>query len=231
MNPTVRAILIIGALALIVAAVLNYGGLHTEQKPLLKFEPPKARTSRAEPGRTDRGRADQGRADQGRADRGLNFSARGLNGHKIDFSAYRGHPVIVDFWATWCGPCRRQIPELVALYKRYNKTRGLVIIGVSCDLLQGEGLRAVAPFVERFQINYPVALADEALVDSLGIGAIPTTLFVGPDGKIISRIVGAGRPGEISEGARLLIEGSKNHASPTQPAESGGHVENISVTH
>ena len=222
MNPTVRAILIVGAMALIVAAVLNYGGLHSEPKPLLKFEPPKARTSRDEPRHTDRGL---------HADRGLNFSARGLNGHKIDFSAYRGHPVIVDFWATWCGPCRRQIPELVALYRRYNKTRGLVIIGVSCDLLQGEGLRAVAPFVEKFQINYPVALADEALVDSLGVEAIPTTLFVGPDGKIISRIVGAGRPGEISEGARLLIEGSKRHAPPVQPADAGSHVEEISVTH
>ena len=122
-------------------------------------------------------------------------------------------------------------PELRDGIKRYNKTRGLVIIGVSCDLLQGEGLRAVAPFVEKFQINYPVALADEALVDSLGVEAIPTTLFVGPDGKIISRIVGAGRPGEISEGARLLIEGSKNHAAPRHPSESGGHVENISVTH
>jgi thiol-disulfide isomerase/thioredoxin len=214
-NPTIRALLIVGAMALIVAAVLNYGGLHTEPKPLIKFEPPKARESRVEPRH---------------ADHGLNFSARGLNGHKIDLSEYRGHPVIVDFWATWCGPCRRQIPELVALYKRYNKTRGLVIIGVSCDLLQGEGLSAVAPFVERFQINYPVALADEALVDSLGVQAIPTTLFVGPDGKIISRIVGAGRPGEISEGARLLIEGSKNHAPSNQP-ESSGHVENISVTH
>jgi thiol-disulfide isomerase/thioredoxin len=220
-NPTIRALLIVGALALIVAAILNYGGLHSEPKPLLKFEPPKARTSRVEPGR----------AEPGHADAGLNFSARGLNGHKIDLSAYRGHPVIVDFWATWCGPCRRQIPELVALYKRYNRTRGLVIIGVSCDLLQGEGLSAVEPFVEKFQINYPVALADEALVDSLGVEAIPTTLFVGPDGKIISRIVGAGRPGEISEGARLLIEGSKNRAVPRQPAESSGHVENISVTH
>src|SRR3977135_3314068 len=75
-NPTIRALIIVGAMALIVAAVLNYGGLHTEPKPLLKFEPPKARTSRAEPGH----------ADQRRVDRGLNFSARGLNGHKIDFS-------------------------------------------------------------------------------------------------------------------------------------------------
>jgi thiol-disulfide isomerase/thioredoxin len=206
-----RTLAIVGALALIVAAILNLG-FREKPKPLLRFEPPKPRESRK--------------------DQGLNFSARGLNGRPIDISQYRGHPVIVDFWATWCGPCRRQIPELVALYKRYNKPNGLVIIGVSCDLLQGEGLSAVAPFVEKFQINYPVALADEALVDSLGVEAIPTTLFVGPDGKIISRIVGAGRPGEISEGARLLIEGSKNQMSkPTQPADTGGHVEEISVTH
>ena len=206
MTRVFRTLAIVGALALIVAAVLNLG-FREKPKPLLRFEPPKARESRK--------------------DQGLNFSARGLNGRQIDMSEYRGHPVIVDFWATWCGPCRRQIPELVALYKRYNKTHGLVIIGVSCDLLQGGGLSAVGPFVEEFQINYPVALADEALVDSLGVEAIPTTLFVGPDGKIISRIVGAGRPGEISEGARLLIEGSRNHASPSQPADTGGHVVNL----
>jgi len=206
----IRAFAIIGALVLIAAAIFNYG-FRPEPKPLLRFEPPKARTTRA--------------------DKGFNFSARGLNGRKIDLREYRGHPVILDFWATWCGPCRRQIPELVALYKRYNKSRGLVIIGVSCDLLQGEGLRAVAPFVEKFQMNYPVALADEALVDNLGVEAIPTTFFVGPDGKIIWRIVGAGSPGEISEGARLLIEGSKRHTAPSQPADASGHVENISITH
>jgi thiol-disulfide isomerase/thioredoxin len=201
-----RVLAIVSALILIAAALFNIG-LREKPKPLLRFDPPRARESRN--------------------DKSLNFSARGLNGRKINLSEYRGHPVIVDFWATWCSPCRRQIPELVALYKRYNKTRGLVIIGVSCDLLQGEGLGAVEPFVEEFQINYPVALADEALVDSLGVEAIPTTFFVGPDGKIISRIVGAGRPGEISEGARLLIEGSKHHAPPGQPAEGGGHVVNL----
>jgi len=201
----IRALAIISALVLIAAALFNIG-LREKPKPLLRFAPPTPH------------------ANTSRSDEGLNFSARGLNGRKIDLSQYRGHPVIVDFWATWCSPCRRQIPELVALYKRYNKTRGLVIIGVSCDLLEGEGLSAVEPFVEKFQINYPVALADEALVDSLGVEAIPTTLFVGPDGKIISRIVGAGRPGEISECARLLIEGSKRHAPPVQPADAGAHV-------
>ena len=206
MHPVVRALLIVGALALITAALFNVQW-HQKPKELLKFEPPKAR--------------------QTRGDQGLNFSARGLDGRTIDFSEYRGHPVIVDFWATWCGPCRHQIPELVALYKRYNKSSGLVIIGVSADLVQGDGLSAVEPFVREFKINYPIALADEALMDSLGIEGLPTTLFVGPDGKIVSRVVGAGRPGEISEGARLLIEGSKTHVPKGQPADESGHVVNL----
>jgi len=203
-NPVARTIAIIGAMILIAAAIFSLD-FREKPKELLRFDPPKAR--------------------QTRGDQGLNFSARGLNGRTIDLREYRGHPVIVDFWATWCSPCRRQIPELVALYKRYNKSSGLVIIGVSLDLVQGDGLSAVGPFVEEFKINYPIALADEALVDSLGVEALPTTLFLGPDGKIVSRIVGAGRPGEISEGARLLIEGSKHRMAPAaQPAEGGSHV-------
>ena len=156
-------------------------------------------------------------------DEGLEFSAPGLDGKNIDLSSYRGHPVIVDFWATWCGPCRKQIPELVALYKKYNKSRGLVIIGVSCDLIQGDGAKAVAPFVEEFQINYPIALADERLVDNMGVEAIPTTLFVGPDGKLVSRIVGAGHAGEITSSAQAtarrrqgsgLAEQARRHQRP-----------------
>ena len=143
-------------------------------------------------------------------DEGLNFTTQSLDGGKINLSQYRGHPVIVDFWATWCGPCRRQIPELNQLYKKYNKTRGLVVLGVSCDMIGGKGLQSVEPFVEELQIEYPIAIADQALVDSLGVEAIPTTLFVGPDGKIVSRIVGAGRRGEISENTMLLLDGGKN---------------------
>ena len=205
-----RALGISIALALIVGAFFSFNfTLHQEPAPLLRLDTPQA--------------------NQSPADEGLDFSAPGLDGKEIDLSHYRGHPVIVDFWATWCGPCRKQIPELVALYQKYNKSRGLVIIGVSCDLIQGEGLRAVAPFVKEFRINYPIALADGRLVDNLGIEAIPTTLFLGPDGKIVSRIVGAGHPGEISASAKELLDGGKGHGSPAKTEEHSGHVVNISV--
>jgi len=205
-----RALAATIGLALIVGSLFNFNFMMREKPKLLLH-------------------LDTPQANPRPADEGLDFSAPGLDGNKINLSHYRGHPVIVDFWATWCGPCRRQIPELVALYKKYNKSRGLVIIGVSCDLIQGEGLRAVAPFVAEFRINYPIALADEQLVDSMGVEAIPTTLFLGPDGKIISRIVGAGRPGEISASAKLLLDGVKGHGAPATTEDSSGHVVDISV--
>ena len=207
-----RALAIVVSLALIASAFFNFdfGFLRREQpKQLLRLDTP---TAVASP-----------------ADVGLNFSAPGLDGRQIDLRHYRGHPVIVDFWATWCGPCRRQIPELVALYRKYNKSRGLVIIGVSCDLIQGDGVKAVAPFVEEFRINYPIALADERLVDSMGVEAIPTTLFIGPDGKLVSRIVGAGHAGEISANAKRLLDNVNGHGAPARHEDFNGHVVDISV--
>ena len=218
---TLRALAASVGLALIVGAFVNLHRRMREEPtpPPLRLETPQANAPQAS--------APQASAPQ--ADEGLDFRAPGLDGKQIDLSDYRGHPVIVDFWATWCGPCRRQIPELVALYKKYNKSRGLVIIGVSCDLIQGDGVRAVAPFVEEFQINYPIALADEQLVDSMGVEAIPTTLFLGPDGRLVSRIVGAGRAGEITASAKQLLDGAKRRREPRTQEENGGHVVDISV--
>jgi thiol-disulfide isomerase/thioredoxin len=207
-----RVLAVVVSLALIAGAFFNLDSLMgSKSQPLLRLDTPQPTASRS------------------RVEDGLEFSAPGLDGKNIDLSSYRGHPVIVDFWATWCGPCRKQIPELVALYKKYNRTRGLVIIGVSCDLIQGDGAKAVAPFVEEFQINYPIALADERLVDSMGVEAIPTTLFVGPDGKLVSRIVGAGHAGEITNSARRLLDGVKGPVSPSKPDDINGHLIDISV--
>jgi len=138
----------------------------------------------------------------------LDFELQDLDGNPMRLSQFRGHPVIVDFWATWCPPCRKQIPELIDLYSRYHKSKGLEIIGVACDTIQGDGIRDIGPFVRKFQINYPVLVASAPVVDSLGIEAIPTTLFIGPDGRLVKKVMGAGRPGQLSETAKDLMKGA-----------------------
>ena len=146
---------------------------------------------------------------EAKAGKMLEFELQDLDGNPMRLSQFRGHPVIVDFWATWCPPCRKQIPELKDLYSQFHKSKGLVIIGVACDTIQGDGVKGIAPFVNKFKINYPILVATEPVVDSLGVEAIPTTLFIGPDGKLVQKVMGAGKPGELSESAHELMSGAK----------------------
>ena len=155
----------------------------------------------------------------------FNFSAPDLNGKPLSLKQYLGHPLVVDFWATWCAPCRRQIPELESLYERYRKSKGLVVVGVSCDSIQGEGRGAVGPFLEEFKVTYPIVMASEGLVDALGVEAIPTTYFVNGKGEIVSRIVGAGKRGEITDSVMALLSGKAGKApsEPTEHNDKSGH--------
>jgi thiol-disulfide isomerase/thioredoxin len=210
--------------AVAIVLLIVYSFSHKEEpKQLLRLDVPSSAASPAEQGPPREQMAIPRQKREAPHDQGLDFTARDMNGDTVRLSQYRGHPVIVDFWATWCGPCRRQIPELNALYKRYNKTRGLVVLGVACDTIRGDGMSAIEPFVQEFQIAYPIAIADEKLVDTLGVSAIPTTLFVGPDGNVVSRIVGAGHRGEITTSTLALLD--HKGGPPTEPADKeGGHV-------
>ena len=136
----------------------------------------------------------------------VDFSLTDLNGRQMKLSQYRGHPVILDFWATWCAPCRHQIPELKKLYEKYHRSRGLVVLGIACDTVQGEGARSVKPFVRDFGINYPILLAETSVLDSFGVEAIPTTIFLSPQGAIVGHIMGAGAPGELSANVKSLLD-------------------------
>jgi thiol-disulfide isomerase/thioredoxin len=111
-----------------------------------------------------------------------------VDGRPVSSADFKGKVVVVDFWATWCPPCRSEIPGYVALQKKYAKD-GLVIVGVSVD--QG-GPAVVRKFVEKFGVAYTILMADAAVIQAFGgIDAIPTTFLIDRDGNIRDRKVGA----------------------------------------
>ena len=98
----------------------------------------------------------------------------------------KGKVVILDLWATWCPPCRKEIPGFINLYKKY-KDKGLEIIGVAFD---ENGQEAVPPFMKAMGINYQVYLDGGDIAQKYDLQAYPTTLVYGKDGKVASKHVG-----------------------------------------
>jgi thiol-disulfide isomerase/thioredoxin len=113
---------------------------------------------------------------------------RDLNGQPVNSDQFKGKTVVLDFWATWCGPCRQEIPGYVELQKKYASD-GLVFVGVSLDQA---GLPVVKKFVNKFKISYPVVMGDDKIqADFGGIDAYPTTFIIDRYGFIRDRKVGA----------------------------------------
>jgi thiol-disulfide isomerase/thioredoxin len=110
-----------------------------------------------------------------------------LNGKPIKLSNFRGHVVILDFWATWCAACRMEIPHFVDLQEQYGN-KGLAVIGVSLD---EQGPEVVKKFVKQFSVNYPIAIGSEKVAEAYGgIDALPTTFVIDRQGRIVSRHIG-----------------------------------------
>ncbi len=115
------------------------------------------------------------------------FEAPRLDGSSFRLSAHRGSVIVLNFWATWCPPCRTEIPDLIALQRELGD-RGLLVVGVSVD--EG-GAEVVASFAEDFQINYPVVLDDGSISEAYGgVWALPTTLVIDRSGRIRYQVLG-----------------------------------------
>lgn len=115
------------------------------------------------------------------------FSLKGLDGKKLDLADYKGKVVLLDFWATWCGPCRIEIPGFVEMQDRYA-SEGFSVIGISMD----DDPSAVPEFSKEFRMNYPVAMGDARISELYGgVYGLPTAFIIGRDGRIYAKHEGA----------------------------------------
>jgi len=115
------------------------------------------------------------------------FRISDLEGKTHTLNDYRGKILLVNFWATWCPPCRAEIPDFVEVYAA-EKDKGLAILGISVDDLPASEL---LNFVRRYKINYPVALATSEIINQFQPGEfIPTTIFIDKNGRIRHKHVG-----------------------------------------
>ena len=114
------------------------------------------------------------------------FTLKTLEGAELTLSQMKGKVVLLDFWATWCGPCREAIPHLVQLYKSYHD-KGFELMGMSMD--KGDP-QVVRRFVKSMDIPYPILMAPEEMARNFGVTALPTTILIDKEGKVRDKIIG-----------------------------------------
>lgn len=118
------------------------------------------------------------------------FTLADVSGKKLSLSEYRGKVVLLDFWATWCTPCKEEVPHFVDMQNRYGG-RGLQIVGISMD----DDEKPVRAFQQEFRMNYPVAVGTTQLAEQYGgVLGLPIAFVIDPQGRIVSRYVGQTDP-------------------------------------
>ncbi len=131
------------------------------------------------------------------------FALESLDGKTMRLSDLRGKAVLLNFWATWCGPCKIEMPWFVDLQKQYGD-QGLQIVGVAMDDASKED---IGKFAKDMGVNYPILIGKEAVGDEYGgVPALPESFIIGRDGKIMDKIIGLKGKAEIEDSIKKALE-------------------------
>jgi thiol-disulfide isomerase/thioredoxin len=133
----------------------------------------------------------------------LNFTVKDLDGKDVALNAYKGQVILLDFWATWCGPCKFEIPGFIELYTTY-RSQGLQVLGFAVD----DPVPALRDYAKQMSMNYPilVGLGREDVVDAFGpMPGLPTTFIIGRDGKVCTSHTGFTEKEEFEQQITALL--------------------------
>jgi len=134
-----------------------------------------------------------------------NFSLQDPNGRSVQLADYRGKVVLLNFWATWCGPCKIEVPWFVE-FERQHKDQGFAVVGVSMD---EDGWQAIKPFMADMGINYRVLLGNDTIAQIYGgVDSLPTTFIIDRDGRIAAVHLGLVSKSVYENDLKQLFEGS-----------------------
>lgn len=149
------------------------------------------------------------------------FTLESLDGKSMRLSDLRGKAVLLNFWATWCGPCKIETPWLVELQNQYGHD-GLQVVGVE---MGDDGKDEITKFMKDMGMNYPVLIGKEAVGEAYGgVPALPETFFIGRDGKIVDKIIGLKGRSEIEDSIKKALDtpsGNAPAAAATASAAPG----------
>ena len=131
------------------------------------------------------------------------FTLVDLSGKKVSLADYKGHAVVVNFWATYCGPCKLEMPWFQELENKY-KEQGLVVLGLDQD--DGMAVQQVATASKRVGVSYPILMPDDNVGKSYQLGDyLPETYYVGKNGKIVEQTIGAHSKDELEADIQKAI--------------------------
>jgi peroxiredoxin len=130
------------------------------------------------------------------------FSLQSLEGKTVRLSDYRGKPVVLNFWATWCEPCKVEMPWFVDLQKQYGPA-GVQFLGVAMD---DASTKEIAAFAESMKVNYPILIGKDSVGDDYGgVQFLPETFYIDRTGKVVDKAFGLKGRGEIEDNIKKIL--------------------------